>query len=531
MKHHYLSKSLCIYLVAILFSAATVFADTSDTVTVAINDSPSTVNVLAVQSGMDIVMQHMHENLMTSDSVNGNLEYSLANTITIMPNGKDIKVTIERNHKFHTGDPLTTHDIKWSYEQAVNPQNAHLLAVSLEEIEDIEIINDHTMIFHYYEPFAPWKENMWLGICSKNYFEKVGGSEFRSKPVGSGPFRFVSYKVGESVIMEAYENYTYPVNIYDKTRTTVIQRKVSRKKVDYKTLKFITVQDNISRINMLLTGEVDLIYNILPQNTRKLHSNKNIKVKKESNVPSFYALATKPKLFPVMKDQKFQKALSLAINRKEIIDRVFLGEGYPMYMYASKSELGYNPAIKVPFDPDKARQLVKESSYKPGDPITLTFTNAVESGHIIAPIIQKYLSDVGITVTLQQLEANVQRTYARDRDAREGHMTLYSWPGGRDPHMRILLTVPSDSLYTAYPERPSKEILDKLVIQQQRELDPQKRLAILKKIHAILTKEPSSIPLYGLNQIYAMRTRIDYNWTPKAPLPFNLYRIQMVKTN
>lgn len=529
MNHHQLIKMLSMYFAAILFSTAAVFADTNDTVTVALNISPSTVNVLESKNGMDIVMQHMHENLMTSDSVNGNLEYSLANTITIMPNGKDIKVTIEKNHTFHTGDPLTAHDVKWSYEQAVHPQNAHFFAASIEEIEDIEIINDHTIIFHYYEPFAPWKENMWIGLCSKKYFEKVGRDEFRKKPVGSGPFRFVSRKVGDHVIMEAHEGYTYPVNVYDKTKTKVIRRKVSRKKVEYKTLKLLTVVDPITRIDMLKTGEVDLIYSILPQDAKQLRSNKHITIKKESNVPSFYALATKPRLFPVMKDQKFQQALAHAINRQEIIDKVFLGEGYPMYMYASKSELGYDPAITIKFDPDKARQLVKESSYKPGDPIILTFTSAVPSSRIIAPIIQNYLKNVGITVTLQQLESTVQETYARNRDNREGHMTLYAWAGGRDPHMRILLTVPSDSLYTAYPGRPSKEILDKLVIQQQRELNPQKRLAILKKIHAILTKEPSSVPLYGLNLIYAMRSRIDYHWTPKAPLPFNLHHIKMKK--
>ena len=152
------------------------------------------------------------------------------------------------------------------------------------------------------------------------------------------------------------------------------------------------------------------------------------------------------------------------------------------------------------------------------------------SSEIIAPIIQKYLKDIGVSVQLQQLEAGVQATYSRNKDRREGHMTLYAWAGGRDPHIRIILTIPSNSSYTSYPGRPSKDILDKLVVQQQTELDPQKRLAALKKIHAIITKEPSSIPLYGLNQIYAMQTRINYNWTPKSAFPFNLQRIKVLKT-
>jgi peptide/nickel transport system substrate-binding protein len=521
-------KGISILLV-IIFSVGPVLAGPNDTVTVALNIDPTTVNVLETKIGLDIVMQHMHESMLFPDPVTGGLEPILAKKITISPNRKDIKVTLEKNHTFHTGEPLTAKDVKWTYEQAVTPENAHIVAASLEEIEEIELVNDYTLIFRYYEPFAPWPENMWIGICSKNYFEKVGRKKFRTEPVGSGPFKFVSRDIGENVIMEAVEGYTYQENIYNKNKTKIVKRKALKKKVDFKTLKFISVRDPVTRVAMLETGEADLVYSISPHDARRLGMNKNIKMKKTSNVPSFFALSTKPLLYPIMADFKFQMALTHAINRQEIIDKVFLGEGYPMYMYASKSELGYDPSIKFEFNPDKARRLVKESSYKPGDPIILTFTNAVPSSEIIAPIVQKYLKDVGVTVQLQQLEAGVAATYSRNKDRREGHMTLYSWPGGRDPHIRIILTIPSNSSYTAYPGRPSKDILDKLAIQQQRELNPQKRLAVLKKIHAIITKEPSSIPLYGLNQIYATRNRIDYTWTPRSGLPFNLTRVKIVE--
>ncbi|MBW1847707.1 MAG: ABC transporter substrate-binding protein [Deltaproteobacteria bacterium] len=523
-------KALGVFIFITVFTAGAVLPGPNDVVTVALDIDPTTINILETKIGIDIVMQHMHESILSSDPVTGDLEPLLARKITILPNRKDIKVTLEKNHKFHTGEPLTAKDVKWTYEQAVTPENAHLVAASLEEIEDIEIIDDYTLVFHHYEPFAPWPENMWIGICSKNYFEKVGRKKFRTQPVGSGTFKFVSRSIGENVIMEAAEGYTYPENIYNKARTKIIKRKARQKKVDFKTLKFISVRDAITRSAMLETGEADLIYGILPHDAKRLGINKKVKVKKTSNVPSFFALATKPLLYPIMADSKFQRALTHAINRNEIIDKVFLGEGYPMYMYASKSELGYDPSVKFEFNPDKSKKLVKASSYKPGSPIILTFTNAVPSSEIIAPIVQKYLKDIGVTVQLQQLEAGVQATYSRNKDRREGHMTLYAWAGGRDPHIRIILTIPSNSSYTSYPGRPSKDILDKLVVQQQTELDPQKRLAVLKKIHRIVTKEPSSIPLYGLNQIYAMRNRIDYTWTPKSAFPFNLTRIKVLKS-
>lgn len=529
MNLHLLIKSIGTIFLVIVLTVGAAGAGPTDSVVVAIDVDPTTVNTMESKIGNDLLLLHMHESILITDPVTGDYEPYLASAITIMPNGKEMKVTLEKNHTFHTGEPVTAHDVKWTYEESRSPENAHLMASQLEEIESIDVIDDYNLIFRYYDKYAPWKENMWLGICSKNYFEKVGREKFRMQPVGSGPFRFVSRSIGENLVLEATEGYTYPENIYDSTQTKIIKRKAIRKSVDFKTLKFVSVKDPVTRLAMLETGEVDLVYNILPYDAKRLGPNPDIKVKKASDVPSLFALATKPLLYPIMKDLKFQLALTHAINRQEIIDKVFFGEGYPLYMYASRSELGYDPSVKYEFNPDKARQLIKESSYKPGDVIILTYTSAVQNSEIIAPIIQKYLRDVGVTVQLQQLEAGTQATYTRNRDRREGHMTLYSWPGGRDPHIRIVLTVPSTSVYTAYPGRPSKDILDKLVIQQQRELDPEKRLAVLKKIHAILAKEPNSIPLYGLNQIYAMRSRIDYTWTPKSGYLSNLTRIKIIQ--
>ena len=134
-------------------------------------------------------------------------------------------------------------------------------------------------------------------------------------------------------------------------------------------------------------------------------------------------------------------AFTYAINRQEIVDKIFLGEGYPMYMFASRSELGYDPSIVYEFNPDRARELVKKSSYKPGTPIILTYTSAIPNAGLVAATIQNYMKDVGVTIKLQKLEAGLQATYARNRDPREGHMSMYAWAGGRDPSTRLLLTL------------------------------------------------------------------------------------------
>jgi ABC-type transport system substrate-binding protein len=139
------------------------------------------------------------------------------------------------------------------------------------------------------------------------------------------------------------------------------------------------------------------------------------------------------------------------------------------------------------------------------------------------------MKDVGVTIQLQLLEAGIQATYARTKDPKEGHLTLYSWAGGRDPGNRLMLTIPSTSVYCAWTTRPNKDLLDDLVMRQAHETDRAKRLVLLKKIHETLAQEPGTPVLFGLNQIYAHTERIEYEWLKKESFPFSLNRIKILK--
>jgi len=509
--------------------ATTVFAGDEDIVAVALDYDLSTVNSLEAKSGNDLILNHMHELLIFSDPVTGEDVPYLAQNIKVMPNGKDINIYLRKGHVFHTGDPVTAHDVKWTYLQAASPENAHLLAGMVDEIEDIEVIDNQNLVFHFYEKYAPWRSLMGIGICSKKYFEKVGRDTFRSHPIGSGPFRFVSREVGDNLIMEANEGYTYLDHIFNADRTKIIKPNALKKKVDFKILKLLIVPETVTRLAMLEAGEVDLIYDIFPQYIKRLESKNKIKMKKSSRAPSFFAMAISPVQYPIMKDVKFVMGINHAINRQEIIEKVYLGEGYPLYMYASKSELGYDPTVTYEFNPGKARKLIKESTYTPEELILLTYSSSLPNAGNVAEIIQKYLNDVGVQVKLQKIEYGTFMTYVRNKDKRIGHMAMYSWHGTREPHSRILLTQPSDSIYSTYPDRPSQDMLDKLILAQSRETDQTKRLTILKKLHAILNKEPSSISLFGLNQIYAMSDRIDFTWSSGPGYISHLHHIQIVE--
>ncbi len=503
-------------LILVVFWSVNLWAQLKDTtVNVAIAVDPSTINMLEFKTSVDLIpMLHIASALLESDPVTGDYDVTLkgvlSESMTLMDNGKDVKFVLKKGFRFHTGDPVTAHDVRFTYEQCVDPANANIMGGPLDEIEEIEVLDDHTLIFRFYEPYAPWKGLLWIGITSEKYYEKAGREVFRKHPVGSGPFRFVERKIGEYIILETNEDHPDAA--------------------EFRRLKLWTVTDEITRLSMLETGELDLVSQVLPHNVKRLERSRLIKVKQESRVPSLYAIAGKPENYAILKDRKFAMAVQMAINRQEIVDKIFLGEGYPLYQWVTRVELGFDPNFRIEFNPKKARELLRQSSYKPGTPIFMTYVAGdAPMADLVAAVIQKYLTNIGLNFRLRKLEYGVRATYARNKDPREGHYTLFNWAGGKDPSVRLKMSLMTDSDYAAYVTRPRQNEINELVVAQGREMDEKKRIVLLKKIQKINDEDATTAELFGLNMIYAMNTRIDYTWTPQMNGFSFLNRIKIVE--
>jgi peptide/nickel transport system substrate-binding protein len=491
----------------ILLTTSVVLPEAGDTVRIGWPGF-STVNIIEDKGLEWVFTDLMHEGILAQDPRTGKFVERLAKSIRLISKGRDIRVSMRRGARFHTGDPVTAHDVRFTWKQLLDPRNRYVYSSIAAEVKDIEIIDDYNYIVRMYEPYASWKQLMIGGVCSKRYYERVGRERFRSHPVGSGPFRFMSWEPGKEVLLEAVENHH---NI----------------RVGFKRLKFVLVMDAVTQMAMLETGGLDMIWGILPHHLKRLRQKKHIRIKRSDMAPSLIGLTFKPDNYPVM-DLNLSNAVNYAINRKEIIDRVYLGEGYPLYMYASKAELGYDPRFKIPFDPARARRLVKRSQYKPGTPLTLTYVAAGNSA-LLAQVVQNYLRNIGLTVELQQLEGGIYGTYIRTRDRRLGHMYLYAWAPGIDPSTRLFTTIMSTSPYNSNPHRPHWRLIDSLVKKQAHETNEKKRIAILRRIHRLLGEGPGGAVLFGLNMIYAIDNHIDYTWVPRAAIPLGLHTISIVR--
>ena len=426
--------------------------------------------------------------------------------------GKSVELYMDERARFTNGDPVTCHDVKLSW-QLWQAGRTPFRSVS-KKINDIQINSDTNCVLHFKRPDADWKwEIMRMQIASKTYFEKVGKKQFAKKPMGSGPYRFVKRTPGTSFVLEAVDNHWL-------------------KTPEFKTMKFMIVPDAVTRMALLEKGTADMTYPVDPFHVARLEKSNKIKVKTAS-VPSLNALGLNSFSYDVMADKNLRLAINYAINRQEICDEIFMGKCYPLYYFASKAEPGFDPSIVYEFDPDKARELVKKSNYKPGTPLKLVYHSQLPSGNLVTTAIQDYLKKVGITVKLQMMERGTFMKLAARKDPKIGELPITVWPGGKSPTQRLFLGLMTKrkkgaaGMYTSWKGRKQ---IDKLIMASGVQINEKKRFAILRKIARMTYQDPAYAVLFGQPMIYALSDRIDFEWPANvAGYPYNLQTIKRLK--
>lgn len=484
------------------------FALAENKVSIALTHDLTSLNPFKARLGQDSnVYMALYQPLFTWDTQKGIPVPCLAESYQFAENNTDVTVKIRKDAKFHNGDPVTAHDVRFSWQQFIDPENANAYAKVFKSIKDIEAVDDGTCIVRFAKVNADWKslfDRMFIG--SKKYFDGAGAEKFTKDPIGSGPFRFKSRSIGENTILEAVENhYMYPPS--------------------FNTLQFLIVPDEITRMAMLEAGEVDLIFSIPSQQVDRLKRNRSVTVK-TAIVPSYYGLSFHIINFDFLQDKNFRLAFNYGINRQEIVDKIFLGMAHPLYIFGSQSEITYDPGITYPYDPGKARELIKNSSYKAGTPVTLTYHSLVPNAAQVAEAVQGYMQDLGVTLDLRQMEVGAYLALARKKSKDLGPMTTTAWFGSQDPDVRLAMGVKSTGVYTQ--AAGSKE-LDQLVDEQHVTIDEEKRNEIVNKIYRILHDDPPHVPLFGTPMIYATSDRIKYTWVNKVNRLFNLWEIKIIK--
>jgi len=270
----------------------------------------------------------------------------LAKSWNIAADGLTYIFHLRDDVKWHDGKPFTAKDVKFTLEAIMNPENNSPNLQELEEVKTVEIIDDHTVQITLKKTFPPLLDKLTRGIVPEHILagQNIATADFNNNPVGTGPFKFVEWKKGQNIILEANPDY--------------YGTKPKLEKVIFKVLPDANV-----RAVQLETGEVDVSF-LEPDQLKRMEKVSTITVHKIPTADYRVMMFNFRK--PLWQDVKVRQAICYATNRQAILDGVLLGEGSTAY---GPLQLNWsnNPNVeKYDYNVDKAKALLVEAGWKPG---------------------------------------------------------------------------------------------------------------------------------------------------------------------
>jgi peptide/nickel transport system substrate-binding protein len=439
------------------------------------------------------------------------LEGRLAESWTVTPDGREFTFRLRTGLKFHDGTDLDAEAVKFSLERTreINP----FMKASFDPIAGIAVVgpNEVKITLNKTMPvFLSLLAQPQSAIVSPTA-AKRHGQAFNVNPVGTGPFRFVSYTADTNVVLAANPTYF--------RGAPKLQRIIYR-----------VIPNAATRRLELENGGVDLL-----QQAGQLAAVPAEELKAFANHPTIETLVQPSQIIRQLEfnnsrkdtpvsDVRVRRAIAHAIDYDGLLAGVLAGSASRVYGAVPTNSWAFNPKIRdlaPKYDPARARQILAEAGHAPG---SLKFTLYSFQGSLwgqVATFIQANLAAVGIETTIQQTEFPAYRALhvaGRHEIALDGRQPWYNDP---DAHVTIGYHSPlADSAMTF--RMPAEAELDKLVVDAQSAVDFEQRKQLYFKIQEILAERVPGAFLFSNNLIVFKRKNVKGLVVNSAP-PLNEY--------
>jgi peptide/nickel transport system substrate-binding protein len=310
---------------------------------------------------------------------------------------------IDDDLKFHNGRKITAADVKATYDSVLDPQTASPHRASVDKIQRIELVDEQTLDFYLRQPDPLFPAYLVIGILPAELL--ADDHPFATQPLGSGPFRFVSWPSEGKLRL--------------------------RRQRDGQPFEFLEVKDPSVRILKLLRGEIQLLQNDLPpEMLGYLQQREGIRI--ERRVGSNFSYIGFNLEDPATSRLLVRRAIAHAIDREAIIQYLLQGKARPAEsIFPPDHWAGNDSLTRIHYDPERAEQLLAEAGYNRANPLRLVYKTSSDPLRVrIATVIQHQLSEVGIEMQLRSYDWGT--FYG---DIKEGRFQMYSlsWVGLKTP--------------------------------------------------------------------------------------------------
>ncbi len=419
---------------------------------------------------------------------------------------------LRKGVKFHDGSDFTAADVVASIERVPwVPNSPSPFTTYSKQIKEMVVVDPYTIRFKTATPYPLMVTDMTqVAIISKKA-AKATTEEFNngSAAIGTGPYKLVRYAKGDRIELERN-------NAYWGGKTPW----------EHVTLRLLP--NDASRVAALLAGDVQAIEYVPTSDVARIQSDKQLSVSKiiadrliylhmdtDRDVSPFVTdKSGKPLTRNPLKDPRVRKAISKAINRAAIVDKVMEGQAVAAGQLLAEGMFGTTKNLKVePFDADGARKLLAEAGYPDGFGLTIHApNNRYVNDAKIAQAVAQMLTRVGIVT---KVEAMPSATFFPQATDLKFSLMLVGWSSGTgeasSPLKALLATYNKDKGYgTANRGRYSNARVDALLEEALATVDDLKREALLQRATEIAINDTGIVPLHFQVNLWAMRNGLAY---------------------
>jgi ABC-type transport system substrate-binding protein len=436
------------------------------------------------------IADNVYETLVEFKPGTTDIQPGLAERWEAAANGLEYTFYLRSGVKFHDGTAFNADAVVYSLGRQFktdHPQNSlgpwkYWGYMSMDDIiQDVVKVNDLTVKISLKKPEAPFIANLAMNFAAivSPTAAMAAGADFTNKPVGTGPFKFVSWVKDDNIVLERFSDYWGQKAYLDR-------------------VIFKVQPDATARYLALKAGEVDMIDFPNPADLPAIEAEASLKVVSQAGLNVGYlALNTQKKPFD---DKRVRQAINYAINKQEILTAVYGKLGTAAKNPIPPNMWSYNNNVKeYPYDPNMAKKLLAEAGLANGFSTTLWAMPVSRpynpNGRKVAEIMQAQLSAVGIKTEIVSYEWG---TYLDKTDHGEHDMALLGWTGDNgdpDNFLWVLLSEPAAEVPAGNIAFWKNAQFTALIKQAKETADVAKRTQLYQQAQEIFREEAPWVPI------------------------------------
>lgn len=455
----------------------------------------------------------------------------LAESWSVSNDGLTYTLRLKKGVSWHDGQPFTARDVEFTVYSILNPKtktsrrDAFSALVGYDGLTNpsatktpadlprrpIEVVDPHTVRFHLSRPYAPFLiESLHLGIMPRHLLEgkDLATDAFNNHPIGTGPFKFVSWRRGDRLTFEANPQYHG-----------------GRPHVDRVILRIIPEETVL--LQELKSGGIDFMERVPREAVAELQANPAFRVEFADNIGwSNFAFNLKD---PVASDLRVRQAFAHAVNMPPFIKEVLLGYAKPATGMYPPGTWMYEPNVRTyAFDPERAKSLLEEAGWRVGpdgmrvkEGQKLNLRVSTFKGHQIGErllvVAQQQLKAVGVAVQIELLEL---ATWLKSMNEGTYQITMFNWDGSIDPDRSANFAYHTKGGRNR--AKYSSKSADQAVEAGRAAVGLAARKAAYSQFQKIAAEDLPYWPVYHFQHIYAYRGAL--KGFVVSPVPSDIYR-------